>query len=250
MDEKASACALDSIERVIRQGYALHIDQGPSATIPSRITKLMIQAMGMSSSRFEGKTVVDFGCGGGHLSFAALEFGASKVIGIDRDPLCAETFQRNLVKSRFEENQAEIILAEGLHELPEQFRKNVDIVVSNPAQIVLPHDQSLPTYGYDGPDGRDMLDHFLNNFENLLTINGMAFLSNSCFANPAKTIASLTNRGFNVTIANEEMIDLYEQMYAPELLNYLKLLPYLDQKHFVADSMCQYKFRAFCLRIE
>ncbi len=182
-----------SVERALRLSDMLDVDQGPSTTIPSKITKLMIQAMGASCSRFTGKTVLDFGCGGGHLSFAALEFGASKVIGIDRDASCAKTFQQNFTKLHFEDKQVEFIIAEGLHDLPAKLRGSVDIIVSNPAQIVLPYEQSLQNYGYDGPEGRNMLDHLLDRFHNILTDNGIAFISNSCFANPAKTIASVAH---------------------------------------------------------
>ncbi len=52
-----------------------------------------------------GKTVVDFGCGSGILSLAALKLGAKKVIGIDIDPQALQASlanaQRNGVEDRF-----------------------------------------------------------------------------------------------------------------------------------------------------
>ncbi len=52
------------------------------------------------------KTVVDFGCGSGILSLAALKLGAKKVIGIDIDPQALqaskENAKRNDVKDRLE----------------------------------------------------------------------------------------------------------------------------------------------------
>ncbi|WDD99731.1 50S ribosomal protein L11 methyltransferase [Thalassomonas actiniarum] len=54
----------------------------------------------------EGKTVVDFGCGSGILSLAALKLGAKKVIGIDIDPQALqaslENAKRNQVEDRLE----------------------------------------------------------------------------------------------------------------------------------------------------
>ena len=54
----------------------------------------------------EGKTVVDFGCGSGILSLAALKLGAKKVIGIDIDPQALQASlanaQRNGVEDRLE----------------------------------------------------------------------------------------------------------------------------------------------------
>lgn len=53
-----------------------------------------------------GKTVVDFGCGSGILSLAALKLGAKKVIGIDIDPQALQASlanaQRNGVEDRLE----------------------------------------------------------------------------------------------------------------------------------------------------
>jgi len=53
-----------------------------------------------------GKTVVDFGCGSGILSLAALKLGARKVIGIDIDPQALQASlanaQRNNVEERLE----------------------------------------------------------------------------------------------------------------------------------------------------
>ena len=54
----------------------------------------------------KGKTVVDFGCGSGILSLAALKLGAKKVIGIDIDPQALQASlanaERNNVSDRLE----------------------------------------------------------------------------------------------------------------------------------------------------
>jgi ribosomal protein L11 methyltransferase len=60
----------------------------------------------LDSLDLKGKTVVDFGCGSGILSRAALKLGAEKVIGIDIDPQALqaskENAKRNNVESRLE----------------------------------------------------------------------------------------------------------------------------------------------------
>ncbi|MEW6983489.1 50S ribosomal protein L11 methyltransferase [Colwelliaceae bacterium 6471] len=60
----------------------------------------------LDSLDLTGKTVVDFGCGSGILSLAALKLGASKVIGIDIDPQALqaslENAKRNQVEDRLE----------------------------------------------------------------------------------------------------------------------------------------------------
>ncbi|MDT0595217.1 50S ribosomal protein L11 methyltransferase [Glaciecola petra] len=58
----------------------------------------------LDATDLAGKTVVDFGCGSGVLSLAALMLGASKVIGIDIDPQALiaskDNAQRNGVDDR------------------------------------------------------------------------------------------------------------------------------------------------------
>ncbi|GHF98941.1 50S ribosomal protein L11 methyltransferase [Thalassotalea marina] len=60
----------------------------------------------LDSLDLSGKTVVDFGCGSGILSLAALKLGAEKVIGIDIDPQALqaslENAKRNGVEDRLE----------------------------------------------------------------------------------------------------------------------------------------------------
>lgn len=71
-----------------------------------------------------GKTVVDFGCGSGILSLAALKLGAEKVVGIDIDPQALqaslENAKRNNVDDRLE-----------LYLPKDQPQLKADVVVAN-----------------------------------------------------------------------------------------------------------------------
>jgi ribosomal protein L11 methyltransferase len=53
-----------------------------------------------------GKTVVDFGCGSGILSLAALKLGAKKVIGIDIDPQALQASKANAERNGIEDRLA------------------------------------------------------------------------------------------------------------------------------------------------
>ncbi|MBA6225933.1 50S ribosomal protein L11 methyltransferase [Colwellia sp. MB02u-18] len=53
-----------------------------------------------------GKTVVDFGCGSGILSLAALKLGAKKVIGIDIDPQALQASLENAKRNHCEDRLA------------------------------------------------------------------------------------------------------------------------------------------------
>ncbi|MFT6194491.1 MAG: ribosomal protein L11 methyltransferase [Cognaticolwellia sp.] len=71
-----------------------------------------------------GKTVVDFGCGSGILSLAALKLGAKQVIGIDIDPQALQASLENAKR-----NQCEDRLALFLPKDQPEFK--ADVVVAN-----------------------------------------------------------------------------------------------------------------------
>ncbi|WP_085300463.1 50S ribosomal protein L11 methyltransferase [Cognaticolwellia mytili] len=78
----------------------------------------------LDSLDLKGKTVVDFGCGSGILSLAALKLGAKKVIGIDIDPQALQASLENAKR-----NQCEDRLALFLPKDQPKFK--ADVVVAN-----------------------------------------------------------------------------------------------------------------------
>ena len=72
----------------------------------------------------KGKTVVDFGCGSGILSLAALKLGAKKVIGIDIDPQALQASLENAKRNQCED-RLELFLPK------EQPQFKADVVVAN-----------------------------------------------------------------------------------------------------------------------
>lgn len=73
----------------------------------------------------QGKTVIDFGCGSGILSIAALKLGAKKVIGIDIDPQAIEASRNNAQRNHVEQS-LELYLPK---DLPNNLQ--ADVVVAN-----------------------------------------------------------------------------------------------------------------------
>lgn len=71
-----------------------------------------------------GKTVVDFGCGSGILSLAALKLGAEKVIGIDIDPQALQASKANAERNGVED-RLELYLPK------DQPSFEADVVVAN-----------------------------------------------------------------------------------------------------------------------
>jgi len=72
----------------------------------------------------KGKTVVDFGCGSGILSLAALKLGAKKVIGIDIDPQALQASLANAKRNKVED-RLELFLPK------DQPSLKADVVVAN-----------------------------------------------------------------------------------------------------------------------
>lgn len=60
----------------------------------------------------QGKTVVDYGCGSGILSLAALKLGAETVWAVDHDPQALIATQENANKNQIESQRLHVILPE------------------------------------------------------------------------------------------------------------------------------------------
>tara|TARA_B110000014_G_scaffold258006_1_gene243458 strand:- start:40 stop:921 length:882 start_codon:yes stop_codon:yes gene_type:complete len=78
----------------------------------------------LDSLDLKEKTVVDFGCGSGILSLAALKLGAKKVIGIDIDPQALQASLANAKRNNVEE-RLELYLPK------DQPTMKADVVVAN-----------------------------------------------------------------------------------------------------------------------
>jgi len=80
----------------------------------------------------QGKTVVDFGCGSGILSLAALKLGAKKVIGIDIDPQALQASLAN-AKRNHVDDRLELYLPNDVPKgvLKDKPTLKADVVVAN-----------------------------------------------------------------------------------------------------------------------
>ncbi len=74
----------------------------------------------------KGDTLYDIGCGSGILSIVAVKLGASKVVGVDLDPVSVRTSNENIKINKVEDR---VKIIEG--NLLEVIDKEADIIVSN-----------------------------------------------------------------------------------------------------------------------
>ena len=86
-------------------------------------TSLMMRQM--LAETFEGKNVLDMGCGTGILAILAAKLGAAEVLAIDNDPVCADSVEENKIRN----DAAHIITACGSAELIHDRR--FDVVLAN-----------------------------------------------------------------------------------------------------------------------
>lgn len=109
----------------------------------------------LDSLDLKGKTVVDFGCGSGILSLAALKLGAKKVIGIDIDPQALQASLDN-AKRNDVEDRLELYLPKDQPEF------KADVVVAN--ILAGPLRELAPVImSYVGDNGRLALSGILEN---------------------------------------------------------------------------------------
>lgn len=92
-----------------------------------------------------GESVVDYGCGSGILSLAALKLGAKKVWAIDNDPQAIEATIENARRNQIAKNAIEVILPEGLPAIKADVL--VANILANPLVALAPHFANLLVSG-------------------------------------------------------------------------------------------------------
>ena len=75
--------------------------------------------------------VLDYGCGSGILSIAALKLGASCVVGVDIDPRAVEISTENAVNNQCDNNKVKFYLADYLVKSDQVMDRWADVIVAN-----------------------------------------------------------------------------------------------------------------------
>jgi ribosomal protein L11 methyltransferase len=73
-----------------------------------------------------GQTFIDYGCGSGILSLAAIQCGASQVLAVDHDPQALEATQANAIQNQIRSEQILVFSPEPFHP-----PKKVDVLIAN-----------------------------------------------------------------------------------------------------------------------
>lgn len=78
----------------------------------------------LEQADLSNKSVIDYGCGSGILSLAALKLGASEVYAVDIDPQALQSVHNNAVSNKVNDKKLFISLPDALHQ-------PVDLIIAN-----------------------------------------------------------------------------------------------------------------------
>ena len=87
----------------------------------------------LESTKLEGVSILDYGCGSGILAIAAAKLGAAEVLGVDIDPQAVTAAISNA-----EQNEVSARFADSSLEIKGQFDIVVANILSNPLKALAP----------------------------------------------------------------------------------------------------------------
>jgi methylase of polypeptide subunit release factors len=153
-----------------------------------------------------GLTVVDLGTGSGILAIVAILRGAKRVYLIDSFDeaiaLALENARRNDVGAGL------VHLPIGESVIPLSRGERVDYIVSNPAQLPLPHREIENSPFYAGPDGRAMIGPLIEEASSKLAPGGVLLMTHNSLANLPKSLARIGDLGMEARILAERTLEL------------------------------------------
>jgi release factor glutamine methyltransferase len=165
----------------------------------------------------QGERVLELGTGCGLLAILAAEAGA-RVVATDISPIALACARENAVAH----GVADLIdfRLGNLFEPVEGER--FQLVIFNPPYLPVPDEEALRTtldLAWEaGPDGRAVIDPFLEGLPNHLAREGRALFVQSSLSNITKTLVALRKRSFKVEVISRKL--LFEELF---LIRALKL---------------------------
>ncbi|MCX8169244.1 MAG: methyltransferase [Candidatus Methanomethylicia archaeon] len=183
----------------------------PKVYFPSDDTYMLVDVIN-SLDRNYG-CGLDLGCGCGILTLLLSKI-CKQVIAIDINSIAVKNTWYN-AKLNFLSKKIHVIVGDLIN--PIKRAPIFDIIVFNPPYLpaseydkYLFEEEKLSLCG--GPNGRIIIDRFLNEFSSIIKNFSEVFILQSSLSNHMKTIEKLINLGFNVSIVFEKKF-FYEKLY-------------------------------------
>lgn len=152
----------------------------------------------------EGEHVLELGTGCGMLAILAAKAGA-RVLATDVNP-AALRCTRNNSRTHDVEKRIEFRIGDLFEPVNDE---RFDLIIFNPPYLPVPREEELGTLldraWEGGPDGRTIIDRFLDELPEYIGPRGRVLLVQSSLSNVKKTVRRLEEKGFEVEIVSKEL---------------------------------------------
>jgi release factor glutamine methyltransferase len=152
----------------------------------------------------QGESVLELGTGCGLLAILAANAGA-KVVATDINPAALECARKN-AEAHGATGRVDFRLGDLFSPVA---KERFDVVMFNPPYLPVKPEEALggplDLAWEAGPDGRKVIDRFLQELPKHLSQNGRAVFVQSSLADVAKTIKALEASGFRVESKREKL---------------------------------------------
>jgi release factor glutamine methyltransferase len=184
-----------------------------AALRPSEYTAALIYAIQRDPELVRGKHVLELGSGSGVVLAAAAQLGASHVCGVDIEEDAVLASQR-LLTDLGHGDKAEFHVGDLWQPLGS---RRFDTILAN-----LPHfpmnDGTVPgrrsTWSVGGPDGRRLLDRFIDELPQRLQPGGRAIITHNGFVDTALSRLLLASHGLKLAVLHSILVPLAEEKMA------------------------------------
>jgi methylase of polypeptide subunit release factors len=178
-----------------------------AALRPSEYTAALIQVLRANAACVRGATVLEVGSGCGVVLAALGALGAGSLCGIDIEEDAVSSGML-LLEELGHGKTAEFHLGDMW--LPVGDRR-FDLVVANLPHFPMGNDPfpgRLTTWSAGGPDGRGLLDPFLEGLRRHLAAAGRAFITHSAFVGVERSREIVERLGFTFRVASTTLINI------------------------------------------
>jgi release factor glutamine methyltransferase len=152
----------------------------------------------------EGERVLELGTGCGLLAILAAKAGA-RVLATDVNPAALRCARKN-ARAHDVEKRIEFRLGDLFEPVNDE---RFDLIIFNPPYLPVPHEEELGTpldrAWEGGPNGRTVIDRFLDELPQYLEPRGRILLVQSSLSDVKKTVHRLEEKGFAVEIVSQKL---------------------------------------------
>jgi methylase of polypeptide subunit release factors len=167
---------------------------------PSEYTAALIQVLQAEAELVQGTSVLEIGSGSGVVLAAVAALGAASVCGIDIEQ-DAVTSGRLLLHELGHGEVAEFHCGDLWEPVLD---RRFDLIVANLPHFPMEHSHvpgRLPSWSAGGPDGRYLLDPFLDGLARHLTPSGRAIITHNAFVSVERSCQMVARSGLAVRVA-------------------------------------------------